>query len=406
MPWHEPRAARNWAGILAPSMDNNRLSNPFDTVIDRRGFHASKWQKYAGRDVLPFWVADMDFAAPPFILAAINERLQHPVLGYTRTPDELTAAFLGWLERNYAWQVPEQWLVWLPGVVTGFNLAARAVAEPGGAIMIPTPIYYPFLATPDNAQQQGIRVPLVKDGRRWVMDFDAMAAACTAETRLLMLCNPQNPTGRAYSKAELTTLAEFCIERDLYLCSDEIHSSLLLDQDARHTPIASLGPDIAKRSISLYAATKTYNIPGLSCAVAVIPDPKLRRAFRNARVGLVPDMGPLTFAAATAAFADTGPWVDELLDYLRGNHALVQQVAGARMTPVEATYLAWIDLRDLGFAQPAAELEAYGLGLSEGAQFAGPGFVRFNFGCPRTTLSEGLRRLESALAALEHRAER
>jgi cystathionine beta-lyase len=384
-------------------MNNTTAHKRFDEVIDRRNVNASKWQKYQGRDVLPFWVADMDFAAPDFILNAIQKRLQHPILGYTSTPDELNAAFLGWLERNHGWRVPEQWLVWLPGVVTGFNLAARATAQPGGAIMIPTPVYYPFLDTPKNAQQRGIQVPLVKDGARWVMDFDAMDAACTPDTALLMLCNPQNPTGRAYSREELETLAEFCIERDLYLCSDEIHCSLVLDPEIQHTPIASLNPEIQQRSISLYAATKTYNIPGLNCGVAVIPDAGLRRAFRDARAGLVPGLGPLTFAASTAAFADTSSWVSELVEYLRGNHALVKQVAGDRMTPVEATYLAWIDLRDLQLAQPAAELEAYGLGLSEGAQFAGTGFVRFNFACPRATLEEGLRRFESALQDLQKR---
>ena len=381
-------------------MDNNTASAAFDQVIDRRHSASSKWQKYAGRDVLPFWVADMDFAAPPFILEAISKRLEHPILGYTRTPEALDAAFLDWLERNHGWRVPADWLVWLPGVVTGFNLAARAVARPRGAIMIPTPVYYPFLSTPENAGQQGIQVPLVRQGDRWVMDFDAMAAACTPDTRLLMLCNPQNPTGRAYSKAELETLAEFCVARDLYLCSDEIHCGLLLDPTAVHTPIASLNPEIQQRSVSLYAATKTYNIPGLSCAVAVIPERKLRNAFREARAGLVPDMGPLTFAAAIAAFSDTGSWVPELLEYLRENHSLVRELVGERMTPVEATYLAWIDLRDLGFERPAAELERHGLGVSEGEQFAGPGFVRFNFGCPRATLREGLDRFETALQSM------
>jgi cystathionine beta-lyase len=384
-------------------MNNTTAISPFDEVIDRRDSHASKWQKYAGSDILPFWVADMDFAAPPFILDAIRQRLEHPILGYTRTPAELSAAFLAWLERNHGWRVPEHWLVWLPGVVTGFNLAAQAVAEPGGAIMIPTPIYYPFLDTPRNAKQHGIHVALVKDGNRWVMDFDAMEAACTPQTRLLMLCNPQNPTGRAYSVAELQALADFCISHDLYLCSDEIHCSLILDPAVSHTPVASLGPDIQKRTITLFAATKTYNIRGLSCAVAVIPDAKLRRSFRDARVGLVPGVGPITFAAATAAFADTSGWVEELRGYLRTNHDLLKAVAGERMTPVEATYLAWLDLRDLGLAQPAAALEAYGLGLSEGAQFAGPGYVRFNFGCPRATLEAGLTRLDTALKKLQEK---
>ncbi len=381
-------------------MKNSTEHSIFDQVIDRSGTYASKWHKYAGQDILPFWVADMEFPAPPFILDAIRRRLEHPVLGYTRRPDELVDAFLSWLERCHGWQVPRQWLVWLPGVVPGFNLAARAVARPRGAIMIPTPIYYPFLATPGNAQQHGIQVALVRDQDRWVMDFDAMEAACSPDTRLLMLCNPQNPTGRAYTIDELTALAAFCERHDLIVCSDEIHCSLVLEPGARHTPIASLNADIQQRTISLFAATKTYNIPGLSCAVAVIPNPELRRAFRAARAGLVPDVGPLNLAAATAAFADTSTWLAELLSYLRDNHALVRDVVGARMTPVEATYLAWIDLRDLGLDEPAAALEAFGIGLSEGAHFAGPGFVRLNFGCPRTLLAEGLARLQKGLRAL------
>lgn len=388
------------AWYFSTRMQNTTNDNTFDQIIDRRGTYASKWHKYRDQDVLPFWVADMDFAAPDFVLDAVQERLTHPILGYTRTPNALTEAFLGWLERCHGWRVPAHWLVWLPGVVTGFNLAARAVAEPGGAIMIPTPIYYPFLATPENANQQGIRVPLVSDGERWVMDFDAMAAACTSNTRLLMLCNPQNPTGRSYSESELRALAEFCKQRDLYVCSDEIHCSLLLDPKARHIPIASLDEDIAARSVTLFAATKTYNIPGLSCAVAVIPDAKLRNDFRAARAGLVPDVGPLPMAASTAAFGDTSSWLNQLLDYLRGNHALVQAVAGKRMTPVQATYLAWIDLTGLGLDAPATALEEYGIGLSEGEQFAGPGFVRFNFGCPRPLLEQGLERFQHALAEL------
>ena len=195
--------------------------------------------------------------------------------------------------------------------------------------------------------------------------------------------------------------AEFCLANDLYICSDEIHSSLVLDTALRHTPIASLSPEIAARSISLFAATKTYNIPGLSCAVAVIPDPQLRRAFRASRAGLVAEIGPLNIAATLAALLDTSDWVPSLLDYLRGNLERVAAVAGARMTPVEATYLAWIDLRDLGLQRPAKALEAHGIGLSEGADFAGPGFVRFNFGCPRTLLEQGLERFAAGLRALE-----
>ena len=374
-------------------------SPDFDRVIDRRGTWSSKWDKYAGTDILPFWVADMDFAMPEFIREAVLRRLEHPIVGYTRTPATLAEAFRTWLLRHYDWPVPDDWLVWLPGVVTGFNLAARATAVPGGNVVIPTPVYYPFLDVPGNAGQTGLQVPLIRDGQRWVMDFDALEAAITPESRILLLSNPQNPTGRAYTEAELTALAELCLRHDLVLCSDEIHCRLLLDENARHVPVASLGDEIAARTISLYAATKTYNIPGLSCGVAVIPDPDLRRRFKRAQAGLMPSIGPLEFAASEAAFNDTGPWLPALLDYLRENHRLLQAVAGERMTPVEATYLAWLDVRDLELERPGAYFEEHGLGLSDGAAFGGKGFVRFNFACPRSTLEEGLERLEQALAS-------
>jgi cystathionine beta-lyase len=372
-------------------------SPDFDRVIERRGTDSKKWERYAGRDILPFWVADMDFAMPAFVRDAIAERLDHPILGYTRTPAPVVEAFQRWLADHFAWQVPEDWIVWLPGVVTGFNLAARATAAPNGSILIPTPVYYPFLDVPHNAAQDGIFVPVVRAGDRWVMDFDALERAVRPDTRLLLLSNPQNPTGRAYTSAELAQLAGFCLRHRLVLCSDEIHCSLILDRDARHTPVATLGPEIAASTISLYAVTKSYNIPGLSCAMAVIPDAALRARFRAAEAGLVPGVGPLAFAATRAALDDRGPWLPALLDYLRGNHARVAAVAGSRMTKVEATYLAWLDVRDLALARPGEYFEGQGVGLSDGAAFGGPGFVRFNFACPRSVLEQGLARLELAL---------
>ena len=369
----------------------------FDRRIDRRGTHSAKWDKYQGRDVLPFWVADMDFEAPDFLLDALSTRLEHKVFGYTRIPDALVAAFQSWLERNYQWQVPEDWLVWIPGVVTGLNLAAMATAQPNGAVLIPTPVYYPFLSVPDNAGQRSIEVPMQRHGRRWVMDIDALDAATDADTRILMIANPQNPTGRVYDDAELQALAAFAERRGLVICSDEIHCPILLDPKARHRPIASLGPEIAARSISLYAATKAYNVPGLSCAVAVIPDAGLRRRFNKARQGLTPLIGPLAYAASEAAFNDQSGWLDRLLAYLRGNHERLLAVAGERMTPVEGTYLAWADVRDLALDDPGAYFERFGLGLSDGDAFGGPGFVRFNFGCPRSLLDEGLARFSAAI---------
>lgn len=378
----------------------------FDEEIDRSHTSSAKWEKYAGQDILPFWVADMEFATPGFILDAIGRRLTHRIVGYTRTPPSTVEAFQGWLARNYQWTVPEEWLVWIPGVVPGVNLTARAVAEEDGAILIPTPVYYPFFSVPDNAGQASLQVPLVRDGRRWLMDFDALQQAvddCTpGRARLLLLSNPQNPTGRAYSRSELMMLADFCLRNNLTLCSDEIHSGILLDPDATHMPIASLNPEIAARTISLFAATKTYNIPGLSCAVAVIPDAALRRNFKKAQAGLVPGIGPLSYAASEAAFADESDYLPELLSYLRGNCRRLESVLGERMSPVEATYLAWIDLTDTSVANaPGAHFEQFGLGFSDGAAFGGPGFVRFNFACPRSMLERGIERLIPALEALE-----
>lgn len=378
------------------------FSSQFDRVIDRRNTSSSKWEKYAGRDILPFWVADMDFPVPEFVLDAIRERLQHEIMGYTRIPESLILAFQSWLQRSYNWTVPEEWLVWLPGVVPGFNLAARAVATPGGAIMIPTPVYHPFLAVPGNTGQQAQTVALELDSSgRWTMDFDALQHSVSNNTRMLMFCNPQNPTGRVYGKAELAALADFCLQHNLTLCSDEIHCHLVLDEHARHLPIASLSPEIAERSITLYAATKTYNIPGLSCAVAVIPNAELRHSFQQARADLVPSVGPLTIAASTAAYADTSSYLPELLNYLRGNLQLVRERVGSRMSHLEGTYLAWIDMRDTSVAnRPGAYFEEHGLGLSDGAAFGGPGFVRFNFAAPRSLLEQGLQRFEAAMAAL------
>ena len=369
----------------------------FDRRISRQDTFSAKWDKYLGRDVLPFWVADMDFAAPDFLLNAIRARLDHGVLGYTRTPDTLVDAFVGWLKRNYRWQVQEDWLVWIPGVVPGLNLAAMAAAQPGAGVLIPTPVYYPFLAVPENGGQRRLDAPLQRDGRRWVMDFDAMNAAADANTRLVMICNPQNPTGRVYTQAELQALADFADRRELVICSDEIHCSLLLDPGVRHIPIASLAPEIAERTISLYAATKAYNIPGLSCAVAVIPNAGLRRRFKKAQRGLTPLIGPLAYAASAAAFNDQSGWLNRLLTYLGGNRQRLQDALGGRMTPVQGTCLAWLDVRDLKLADPAAHFERHGLGLSNGADFAGPGFMRFNFGCPGALLEEGLARLSQAL---------
>jgi len=370
----------------------------FDSVIDRRGTASEKWERYAGRDVLPMWVADMDFRAPPPVLEALHARVDHGVFGYTGAPEELVEVTRTMLAESYGWHVDPEWLVWLPGLVPGIHLAAAAVGDDGDAVATFTPVYPPFRQAPARARRERLEVPLADAAG--TIDFDRLEAMVTPRTRLLLWCNPQNPTGRVYRRDEQERLAEFAARRDLVVCSDEIHCALLLDPEAEHVPFAALGPDAARRSITLLAPSKTYNIAGLGCSLAIIPDDTLRRRFQAVRAGFVPGVNTLGFTAALAAWRDCADWHDELIAYLRGNRDLVQAAVDAHpalsMHSPAATYLAWIDACELSGEDPGAAFEAVGLGLSDGRAFGQPGFVRLNFGCPRATLERGLERLARA----------
>lgn len=371
--------------------------SPFDTSIDRRGSDSIKWSKYAGRDILPLWVADMDFAAPPAVLDALHRRLEHGIFGYGGPWPSLTESVLTHLEGEYSWCIEPEWIVWLPGLVSGLNVACRAV---DGDVLTATPIYPPFLSAPHFSGRQLNCAELACTDDGWRFDLNALQTATTATTRLFLLCHPHNPVGRCWNREELLDLAAFAEARDLIVCSDEIHCGLILDADKRHIPFASLSPDAARRSITLLAPSKTFNIPGLGCAFAVIPDARLRHRFERAMAGIVPHVNVLGLAACEAAYRDSADWHRELIDYLRANRdlvfAAVNREKGAKMKSVEATYLAWIDVRELGLSKPAAHFEAHGLGLSDGADFGAPGWLRLNFGCPRSTLEEALIRFSAA----------
>ena len=378
----------------------------FDRIIDRRRLPSEKWGRYAGRDVLPLWVADMDFAAPPAVIEALHRRIDHGVFGYTDAWPSLREAVVDGLQRDHGWAIEADWLVWLPGVVAGFNLACAIAGEAGDGVLTATPVYPPFLTAPANTGRVLQRVELVLRDGRWQWDWDALEAACTSATRLLLLCSPHNPVGRVFDEAELRRLAEFAERHDLTVCSDEIHCGLVLDEGRPHRPLAALDEAAGRRTITLMAPSKTWNIPALYCAFAVIPDAALRRRYRHAMRGIVPHVNVLGMVAAEAAYRDGDPWRQALLAYLRANRArVVEAVAampGLSMTVPEATYLAWIDCRALmaarGVTDPVALFEAAGVGLSEGAAFGAPGFVRLNFGCPRATLADALGRMSHALA--------
>ena len=375
----------------------------FDTPIDRSDSGSEKWDKYRGKDIIPFWVADMDFRSPPAVIEALQRRVSHGVFGYTHATQGLVDAVMAHLERDFGWVIKPEWLVWLPGLVCGLNVLCRAIGEPGDQVLTMTPVYPPFLSAPGLSQRELVTVALRPVAGRWQFDLDELERAITPRTRLLLLCSPHNPVGRCWSRRELQQLAELAERHDLVIGSDDIHAGLVLDRDKRHLPISTLSAETARRTITLMAPSKTFNIPGLGCSFAVVSDPGLRTHLKKAMGRIVPHVNALGFTATEAAYRDGGPWREALMDYLRGNRDLVLRrignLPGLSITPVEATYLAWIDARNLGVSDPAGFFERAGVGLSDGAPFGAPGFVRLNFGCPRSLLEEGLTRMERAVTS-------
>jgi len=380
----------------------------FDTPVNRAGTDSQKWQKYAGRDVLPLWVADMDFPSPPAILEALHRRVDHGIFGYARPVKSTVDAVVAAMESRYAWRIDPAWLVWLPGLVVGLNVTAQAFAEPGDEVLTLSPVYPPFMSAPKNSARVSVQVPFTLSGGAWTIDWDALERAVTPRTKLFYLCNPHNPLARVWRRDELARLGEFCVRHNLVLCSDEIHCDLILDPALPHVPTSLLSPEIAARTITLMAPSKTYNVPGLGTSFAIIPDSTRRARFIRATAGIVAEVTCLGFIACEAAYRDSEPWRRALLVYLRGNRDylldfLARELPGVRVeAPIEATYLAWLNVSALGLADPAGHFEKHGVGLSDGAYFGAKKgtHVRANIGCTRATLAEALRRMKAAVAAI------
>jgi cystathionine beta-lyase len=343
----------------------------------------------------------MDFASPQPVIDALAARAAHGIYGYTLVPDTLVAAIIEYLDRRYGWRIEPEWLVWLPSLVTGITLGCAAAGERGDEVLTVTPAYPPFLRVPGAVERRLITVPALHDGHRWQLPLAAMEAAVTPATRVLLLCHPHNPLGRRWDRGDLEAIAAFCRRHNLVLVSDEIHCDLLLDP-AQHVP-AALVTDPVQPLITLMSPSKTFNLPGLGFAYAVIPDPDLRRRFERTGKGITP-AEPHCFAvvAAEAAYRHGDEWREGLLNCLRGNRDLIEQFIAQSLprvgiTHIEATYLAWLDVRQCGRDNPMQACLDAGLALSTGSAFGDPGYLRLNFGCPRSTLQEGLRRLQVAL---------
>ena len=378
----------------------------FTTMPDRRGTGSLKWDKYAGRDILPMWVADMDFRAPPCVTAALARRVEHGVFGYTKPYAEVTDATLAWLAHRHGVEAKAEWITWFPGVVPALNVVCRAFGASGDEVIAFTPVYPPFLSAPGFSDLKGVPVPLALEGNRWSVDMARLDAAFTPRTRVLIFCNPHNPVGRVFTEGEVAAVAELCARRGVVFCSDEIHADLILGP-SHHFCALKLGGKAAAHTMVQMAPSKTFNTPGLSCALMVIPDHGLRQAVSRAARGIITEVNAMGYTACAAAFREGEPWRQALLGVLRGNRDFLYDFVAREMPqillrPMEATYLAWLDCRGLGLDDPASFFEKGGVGLSDGRMFGpgGEGFVRLYFGCPPARLEEALRRMKAALGSV------
>lgn len=377
----------------------------FDTPTDRRSSECIKWHQY-NEDVLPMWVADMDFRSPEPVIEALQQRVAHGIFGYAHDVPGLKESIINWLDQRYHWQVEAEHLVLVAGVVPGFNMAAQAMQPPGRGVLIQTPVYPPFLETPANASMPMLVNELVcqADGS-YAIDFDAFEAAAARQAGMFLLCNPHNPVGRVFTRRELERMAEICLRHQVAICSDEIHADLVFPGH-QHVPIASLSPEIAHTTITLLAPSKTFNIAGLGFSYAVISNPKLRLAFEQARRGTAIWSNLLAMTAAHAAYAHGQPWLDAMMVYLQANRDYLtdyvnNQLPGVRMASPQGTYLGWLDCRQMPVEGNPQKffLEKALVGLNDGETFGqgGKGFVRLNFGCQRCLLQEGLERMRQAI---------
>ena len=379
----------------------------FDRVIDRRGTDSNKWHKF-GPDVLPMWVADMDFPSPPPVIEALRERVEHGVYGYLREgAPELVEVFTERCRKRYGWDVPPESIMLMPGVNPTNNVAARTVCRPGDGFVILIPAYPPLLRVPGNVGLDA-RLPALARGAdgRYEIDFDAFERAITPTTSAFLLCNPHNPVGRVYTRGELERLAEICLRHGMTIIADEIHCDLLYTGN-EHVPMASISPEVAAKTITFMAPSKTFNQAGLKASVAVVTDAALRERFLTSRVDMVQATSNiLGYTAMVAAYRHGGPWHEALLRYLEANRDYLasyvrQHLAPITMSPVEGTYLGWLDCRSTGIADPHTFfLQKAKVAVGDGKTFsqAGDGFVRLNFGTPRSLLTEGLERMRRALA--------
>ena len=382
----------------------------FDKYIERRGTGSEKWDglmdDFGRTDLLPMWVADMDFSAPPAVLEALEKKIGEGALGYPMIPDSLLDAIRGWEKSRYGWDFGREAISWAPGVVAGLSFAVMGLTKPGDHIIIQTPVYKPFYRTVEEAGRIIAKNPLVYENGRWTMDFDGLEKMITPTCRTLILCSPHNPVGRVWSREELERLADIAKRKNMIIISDEIHQDLVYS-DARHICIGSL-PEMDRRTVTFIAPSKTFNIAGLKASVAIIPSEHLRGIYVSVIERFhLNSLNILGITAMEAAYGKSGEWHKQLMEYLEANRDymeafLKERMPKAHMDHPEGTYIFWIDFRGYGFNEEQLNdflVNDAKVALDPGSWFGveGEGFARLNIGTTRAQLKEGLERIADAL---------
>lgn len=386
----------------------------FDEEINRFKTSSVKWDEvdtiFGGENLLPMWVADMDFKVPEPVINAIKERADHGIFGYTARNDSYYEAIIGWMQRRHNWKVEKDWICHAPGVVPALGMIVRTFTKPGDKIIIQSPVYYPFTNVVEKNERIIVQNPLKYEDGKYVMDFEDLESKMGPDVKMIIISSPHNPVGRVWTKEELTQLGEICLKHNVLVVSDEIHFDLILKGHS-HTPFASISEEFALNSIICTAPSKTFNLAGLQTSNIIIPNKNIREQFTNTIESLFIGMtSTFGLVATESAYRYGDEWLDQLLEYLDQNLAFLtnyinQNIPELKVIPTEGTYLVWIDCRELGLE--AKELEHLmqkeaKVALDEGYIFGknGEGFTRVNIACPRSILEEGLRRIEKAVKSV------
>ncbi|MFW5821800.1 MAG: MalY/PatB family protein [Tangfeifania sp.] len=386
----------------------------FDEIIPREGTNCIKYDGrewiFKTNDVLPLWVADMDFRTPGFIVDAIKKRADHEIYGYSFKPESYYQSVIGWMKRRHNWEIKKEWISSSPGVVAGLTLAIETFSDPGDEVIVQPPVYFPFFDCVKGTRRKLVENPLKLESGRYTFDFDDLKSKITKNTKLLLLCNPQNPGGMVWTREELEQLSAICIENGIMVISDEIHSDLVFE-GRKHIPFTTISDEAANNSVVFMAPSKTFNVAGLSSSVAIIPDKtNFGRYERTLNVGHLGMGNIFGTVALEAAYSNGDGWLEQMMGYVWGNYLFLEKFIAENLPKVkvmkpEATYLIWLDFREYGMNDKELfqfTIDEAKVGLNNGAKFGtgGDGWLRLNIGCPRSILEEGLQRLEKAFSKL------